>query len=44
MLPGDNKRNMTEQALNNLSLTGSMLIFCVGVNQIWGASDMVKNF
>ena len=26
---------MTEQALANLSLTGSMLIFCVGVNLIW---------
>ena len=27
---------MTEQALSNLSLTGSMLIFCVGVNLVWG--------
>ena len=27
---------MTEQALANLSLTGSMLIFCVGVNMVWG--------
>ena len=27
---------MTEGALDNLSLTGSMLIFCVGVNLIWG--------
>ena len=26
---------MTEQALANLSLTGSMLIFCVGVNMVW---------
>lgn len=27
---------MTEAALANLSLTGSMLIFCVGANMIWG--------
>ena len=27
---------MTEQALSNLSFTGSMMIFCVGVNLIWG--------
>lgn len=26
---------MTETALSNLSLTGSILIFCVGVNLIW---------
>ena len=26
---------MTERALSNLSLTGSMLIFCVGVNLLW---------
>ena len=26
---------MTDAALSNLSLTGSMLIFCVGVNLIW---------
>ncbi|MBQ6797878.1 MAG: DUF554 domain-containing protein [Oscillospiraceae bacterium] len=26
---------MTEQALSNLSLTGSVLIFCVGANLIW---------
>lgn len=34
---------MTEQALNNLSLTGSMLVFCVGVNQIWGKKFKVAN-
>jgi len=34
---------MTEQALDNLSLTGSMLIFCVGVNQIWGKKFKVAN-
>lgn len=27
---------MTEWALSNLSLAGSMLIFCAGVNLIWG--------
>ena len=26
---------MTEAALANLSLVGSVLIFCVGVNLIW---------
>lgn len=34
---------MTETALNNLSLTGSMLIFCVGVNLIWGKKIKVAN-
>lgn len=34
---------MTEQALSNLSLTGSMLIFCVGVNLIWGKKIKVAN-
>lgn len=34
---------MTEQALSNLSLTGSMLIFCVGVNLIWGKKVSVAN-
>lgn len=34
---------MTETALNNLSLTGSMLIFCVGVNLIWGKKIDVAN-
>ncbi|WP_408643011.1 hypothetical protein [Lacrimispora saccharolytica] len=27
---------MMEQALSNLSLTGSVLIFCAGLNLIWG--------
>ena len=27
---------MTAGALDNLSLAGSMLIFCAGVNLIWG--------
>ena len=34
---------MTEAALDNLSLTGSMLIFCVGVNLIWGKKIKVAN-
>lgn len=34
---------LTEQAMTNLSLTGSMLIFCVGVNLIWGKKIKVAN-
>ena len=34
---------MTEQALSNLSMTGSMLIFCVGVNLLWGKKIRVAN-
>jgi len=34
---------MTEAALNNLSLVGSVLIFCVGVNLIWGKKIKVAN-
>lgn len=34
---------MTEQALSNMSLTGSILIFCVGVNLIWGKKIKVAN-
>lgn len=34
---------MTSLALDNLSLTGSMLIFCVGVNLIWGKKMKVAN-
>lgn len=29
---------MTEKVMSNLSLTGSILIFCVGVNLIWEKS------
>lgn len=29
---------MTAQALSNLSLTGSILIFCVGINLLWEKS------
>ena len=34
---------MTEAALNNLSLVGSMLIFCVGVNLVWDKKFKVAN-
>lgn len=34
---------MTEEALANLSLTGSMLIFCVGLNLVWGKKVKVAN-
>lgn len=34
---------LTERALSNLSLTGSILIFCVGVNLIWGKKVKVAN-
>lgn len=34
---------MTELALNYLSLVGSILIFCVGVNLVWGKRIRVAN-
>ena len=34
---------MTEAALTNLSMVGSILIFCVGVNLIWGKTIRVAN-
>lgn len=34
---------MTGQALSNLSLTGSILIFCVGVNLLWERKLKVAN-
>lgn len=34
---------MTAAALSNLSLVGSILIFCVGVNLIWGPKIKVAN-
>lgn len=34
---------MTDAALTNLSLIGSILIFCVGVNLIWGKKIKVAN-
>ena len=34
---------MTEAALSNLSYVGSVLIFCVGVNLVWGKKVKVAN-
>lgn len=34
---------MTEAALNNLLLVGNVLIFCVGVNLVWGKKVKVAN-
>ena len=34
---------MTEAALGNLSMIGSILIFCVGVNLVWGKKLKVAN-
>ena len=34
---------MTEAALSNLSYVGSILIFCVGVNLVWGRTVKVAN-
>lgn len=34
---------MTETALANLSLIGSILIFCVGLNLVWGKKVRVAN-
>ena len=35
---------MTAAALANISLVGSVLIFCVGVNLLWGKKVRVANF
>lgn len=42
-LAGLLKPLMTTQALANLSLIGSILIFCVGVNLVWGKKLRVAN-
>ncbi len=34
---------MTEAALGNLSLVGNVLIFCVGINLVWGKQIKVAN-
>ena len=34
---------MTEAALANLSLIGSIRIFCVGINLVWGKKIRVAN-
>ena len=35
---------MTDAALSNLSLVGSIMIFCVGLNLVWGKKVKVANF
>lgn len=35
---------MTEAALTNLSMVGSILIFCVGINLVWDKRVKVANF
>ena len=42
-LAGFVKPLMTEAALGNLSMIGSILIFCVGVNLVWGKKLRVAN-
>ena len=34
---------MTEGALNNVSMVGNVLIFCVGINLVWGKKVRVAN-
>lgn len=34
---------LTQEALTNLSLVGSILIFCVGINLVWGKKIRVAN-
>jgi uncharacterized membrane protein YqgA involved in biofilm formation len=34
---------MTDAALANLSLVGNVLIFCVGINLVWGKKIKVAN-
>lgn len=43
LLSGVIKPVMTEEALLNLSLVGSILIFCVGINLVWGKKIRVAN-
>lgn len=43
LLAGLVKPVMTEAALGNLSTVGSVLIFCVGVNLVWGKTIRVAN-
>lgn len=42
-LAGFVKPLMTDAALSNLSMIGSILIFCVGVNLVWGKKLQVAN-
>ncbi|MBQ9148184.1 MAG: DUF554 domain-containing protein [Oscillospiraceae bacterium] len=43
LLAGLIKPIMTEAALANLSLVGNVLIFCVGINLVWGKKIKVAN-
>ena len=43
VLAGLIKPLMTDAALSNLSMIGSILIFCVGVNLVWGKKLQVAN-
>ena len=42
-LAGLVKPLMTDSALGNLSLVGNVLIFCVGINLVWGKKIKVAN-
>lgn len=42
-LAGFVKPLMTDTALSNLSMIGSILIFCVGINLVWGKKLQVAN-
>lgn len=42
-LAGLVKPLMTDAALANLSLVGTVLIFCVGINLVWGKKIRVAN-
>ena len=42
-LAGLVKPLMTQEALGNLSLVGNVLIFCVGINLVWGKKVKVAN-
>ena len=42
-LAGLVKPLMTDAALTNLSLVGNVLIFCVGINLVWGKKIRVAN-
>ena len=43
LLAGAARPLMTPMALNNLSLVGNVLIFCVGINLVWGKKIRVAN-
>ena len=43
LLAGAARPLMTTAALNNLSLVGNVLIFCVGINLVWGKKIRVAN-